>query len=117
MLTRRINYKKMTGVGGVLALAWLTFTTAVAVGQRKLIFDPVRAKEIERPHSIAHRTRPVVLRSTDGTRLSGWLLTPHAPGPHPAVVYFGGRSAELAWVARDPWPLFPKATVPATHCP
>src|SRR5436853_7634947 len=97
MLMKRIKYKKMTGMGGILALAWLTFTTAVAVGQRKLIFDPVRTKEVERPTSIGHRTRPIVLRTTDGTRLSGWLLTPRAAGPHPAVVYFGGRSEEVSW--------------------
>ena len=30
------------------------------------------------------RTRPVVLRAADGTRLSGWLMTPQMVGPHPA---------------------------------
>ncbi|KAF3998710.1 alpha/beta hydrolase [Glaciimonas immobilis] len=110
-----IKYKKMTGMGGIVALGWLVFTAAVAVTQRKLIFKPVRIKEVERPRSIGHRTRPVVLRSMDGTRLSGWLLTPRAAGPHPAVVYFGGRSEEVSWVARDAWRMFPNMTVLAIN--
>lgn len=115
MYMKHIKYKKMTGMGGIVALGWLIFTTAVAVTQRKLIFKPVRIKEVERPRSIGHRTRPVVLRSIDGTRLSGWLLTPRAPGPHPAVVYFGGRSEEVSWVARDAWRMFPNMTVLAIN--
>ncbi|QRX84540.1 alpha/beta hydrolase [Glaciimonas sp. PAMC28666] len=112
---KHIKYKKVTGMGGIVALGWLIFTTAVAVTQRKLIFKPVRVKEVERPQSIGHRTRPVVLRSMDGTRLSGWLLIPRAPGPHPAVVYFGGRSEEVSWVARDAWRMFPNMTVLAIN--
>lgn len=112
---KHIKYKQVTGMGGIVALGWLIFTTAVAVTQRKLIFKPVRAKEVERPQSIGHRTRPVVLRSMDGTRLSGWLLIPRAPGPHPAVVYFGGRSEEVSWVARDAWRMFPNMTVLAIN--
>lgn len=114
-LMRTIKYKKMTGMGGIVALGWLIFTTAVAVSQRKLIFKPVRTKEVEHPHSIGHRSRLVVLRSADGTRLSGWLLTPRVPGPHPAVVYFGGRSEEVSWVARDAWRMFPNMTVLAVN--
>jgi dipeptidyl aminopeptidase/acylaminoacyl peptidase len=113
---KRIDYKKMTGMGGgIAALGWLLFASAVAVSQRKLIFKPVRAKEVEHPRSIGHRTRLIALRSLDGTRLSGWLLTPRVPGPHPAVVYFGGRSEEISWVARDAWRMFPNMTVLAIN--
>jgi len=112
----QLNYKKMTGVGGgIIGLAWLAFTTAVALAQRQLIFKPERAKEVERPRSIGHRTRPVVLRSRDGTRLSGWLMTPRTPGRHPAVLYFGGRSEEVSWVARDSGRMFPNMTVLAIN--
>jgi len=113
---KHIKFKKMTaGVGAIVAIAWLTVTTVIAVGQRKLIFNPVRTKEVERPRSIGHRTRSVVLRGSDGIQLSGWLLTPRAPGPHPAVVYFGGRSEEVSWVARDAWRMFPNMTVLAVN--
>lgn len=113
---KQIKYKKITtGMGAIIALAWLTVTTVIAVSQRKLIFNPVRAKEVERPRSIGHRTRSVVLRSADGIQLSGWLLTPRALGPHPAVVYFGGRSEEVSWVARDAWRMFPNMTVLAVN--
>src|SRR3979409_1404084 len=61
------------GMAGLAALAWLSFAAVVAASQRKLIFNPARIKEVERPRSVAHRTRPVGLRSADGTRRSGWL--------------------------------------------
>jgi dipeptidyl aminopeptidase/acylaminoacyl peptidase len=57
----------------------------------------------------------VVLRAADGTRLSGWLMTPKIPGPHPAVVYFGGRSEEVSWVVRDAGKLFPDMAVLAVN--
>jgi len=37
-----------------------------------------------------YRTEPVVYASADGTRLSGVLLVPNGPGPHPAVVMVQG---------------------------
>ena len=57
----------------------------------------------------------MVLRAKDGTRLCGWLLTPLVPGPRPAVMYFGGRSEEVSWVARDAGKLFPGMTVLAMN--
>jgi dipeptidyl aminopeptidase/acylaminoacyl peptidase len=105
----------VAGVVGLAGLAWISFTAAVAASQRKLIFNPVRIREVEHPRSLGHRTRPVVLRSADGTRLSGWLLSPQAPGTHPAVVYFGGRSEEVSWVARDAARMFPNMTVLAIN--
>lgn len=103
------------GMAGFAALAWVSFAGVVAASQRKLIFNPARIKEVEHPRSVAHRTRPVVLRSADGTRLSGWLLSPQAPGPHPGVIYFGGRSEEVSWVARDAGRMFPNMTVLAIN--
>jgi dipeptidyl aminopeptidase/acylaminoacyl peptidase len=103
------------GIAGLASLAWLSMTAAVAAGQRKLIFNPVRAREVAHPRSAGHRTRTVVLRSPDGTRLSGWLMSPKAPGRHPAVLYFGGRSEEVSWVARDAGRMFPDMTVLAIN--
>jgi hypothetical protein len=42
-------------------------------------------------------------------------LTPFAPGNHPAVIYFGGRSEEVSWVARDAANMFPGMTVLAMN--
>jgi dienelactone hydrolase len=109
------SQRKIAGLTGLAGLAWLSFTALIAASQSKLIFNPVRVREVERPRSDAHRTRPVVLRSTDGTRLHGWLMSPQAPGPHPAVVYFGGRSEEVSWVARDAGRMFPGMTVLAIN--
>jgi dipeptidyl aminopeptidase/acylaminoacyl peptidase len=105
----------LAGVASLAGLAWVSFTAAVAASQRNLIFNPVRVREVEHPRSLGHRTRQVVLRSTDGTRLSGWLMSPPAPGMHPAVVYFGGRSEEVSWVARDAARMFPNMTVLAIN--
>lgn len=83
--------------------------------QSKLIFNPMPIKESARPRSSAHRTRSIVLRGADGTRLSGWLMLPPAPGPHPAVLYFGGRSEEISWVVRDAARMFPRMAVLAMN--
>jgi dienelactone hydrolase len=102
-LTRRM----LSGVAGLAGMTWLGLVAALAARQQQLVFNPIRNKEVDRPRSAAHRTRAVVLRSSDGTRLCGWLLTPNAPGPHPGVIYFGGRSEEVSWAARDAGTMFP----------
>lgn len=108
--------KKMAaGITGFASFLWLTVTAAVAANQRRLVFNPCITPEVESPRSSGHRTRPVVLRARDGTRLSGWLLTPLVQGPRPAVMYFGGRSEEVSWVARDAGKLFPGMTVLAMN--
>lgn len=108
--------KKMAaGITGFASFLWLTLSAALAANQRRLVFNPCITPECESPRSTGHRTRPVVLRAKDGTRLSGWLLTPLVPGPRPAVMYFGGRSEEVSWVARDAGKLFPGMTVLAMN--
>jgi dipeptidyl aminopeptidase/acylaminoacyl peptidase len=91
-------------------------TAAVAANQKRLLFNPLGSKrEVLKPYSSGHRTRPIVVRAKDGTRLSGWLMTPPVAGPHPGVVYFGGRSEEVSWVARDAGKLFPGMAVLAVN--
>lgn len=107
--------RKVAGVAGFASLLWLGLTAAVAANQRRLLFNPCIKREVERPRSQGHRTRAVVLRARDGTRLCGWLMTPQSPGPHPAVLYFGGRSEEVSWVARDAGSLFPGMAVLAVN--
>jgi dipeptidyl aminopeptidase/acylaminoacyl peptidase len=108
--------KKMAAsMAGFASFLWLGLTAAVAANQRKLVFNPTVKREVDSPRSNGHRTRPVVLRASDGTRLCGWLMTPHVPGHHPAVMYFGGRSEEVSWVARDAGRLFPNMTVLAMN--
>ncbi|WP_332848367.1 alpha/beta hydrolase [Massilia sp. S19_KUP03_FR1] len=105
------NSKKMAGVAGLASMLWLGLTAAMAANQRRLIFNPTIKREVDHPRSAGHRTRQVVIRSADGTRLAGWLMTPQVPGPHPGIIYFGGRSEEVSWVARDAGKLFPNMTV------
>lgn len=108
--------KKMAaGLTGLASMLWLGLTAAVAANQRRLVFNPTLKREVKSPRSSGHRTRPVVLRAKDGTRLAGWLMTPVIPGPRPAVLYFGGRSEEVSWVARDAGKLFPNMTVLAMN--
>ena len=112
---KKPSQRRIAELSGLAGLAWLSFTAVVAATQSKLIFNPIRIKEVERPRSGGHRTRPVVLRSADGTRLSGWLMSPQAPGPHPAAVYFGGRSEEVSWVVRDAARMFTNMEVLAMN--
>ncbi|HWJ96271.1 MAG TPA: alpha/beta fold hydrolase [Telluria sp.] len=107
--------KMAAGLTGFASFLWLGLTAAVAANQRRLVFNPVNEREVKSPRRSGHRTRPVVLRAGDGTRLSGWLMTPQRPGPHPAVLYFGGRSEEVSWVARDAGKLFPGMVVLAMN--
>ncbi|MDB5770659.1 MAG: alpha/beta hydrolase [Burkholderia sp.] len=100
-----------SGLMGLAGTGWIGMIAALAAMQQKMVFNPSRVKEVERPRSNGHRTRAVVLRSSDGTRLCGWFLTPNAPGTHPGVIYFGGRSEEVSWVARDAGTLFPGMAV------
>jgi len=102
-------------MAGFASMLWLGLTAAVAANQRRLVFNPTVEREVKSPRSSGHRTRPVVLRAADGTRLCGWLMTPQIPGPHPAVVYFGGRSEEVSWVVRDAGKLFPNMAVLAVN--
>jgi len=108
--------KKVAGLAGIAGVLWVGLTAAVAASQKRLLFNPLGSKrEVLRPYSSGHRTRPVVIRAKDGTRLSGWLMTPPLHGPHPAVIYFGGRSEEVSWVARDAGKLFPGMAVLAMN--
>jgi hypothetical protein len=109
------NSRKVAGVAGVLSVLWLGVTAAIAGSQRRLVFNPTSKREVDKPRSTGHRTRPIVLRATDGTKLSGWLMTPQVVGPHPAVVYFGGRSEEVSWVVRDAARMFPGMAVLAVN--
>ena len=107
--------RKVAAAVGVVGFLWAGMVSAIAAGQRKLLFNPTLVREVQSPRSSGHRTRAVVLRAHDGTRLAGWLMTPHTPGPHPAVVYFGGRSEEVSWVVRDAGNLFPGMAVLAVN--
>jgi dipeptidyl aminopeptidase/acylaminoacyl peptidase len=110
------NSKKVAGLAGIVSVLWMGLTAAVAANQKRLLFNPLGSKrEVFKPYSTGHRTRPIVVRSKDGTRLSGWLMTPPVKGPHPGVVYFGGRSEEVSWVARDAGKLFPGMAVLAVN--
>ena len=102
-------------MAGFASVLWLGLTAAVAANQRRLVFNPTIIPEVNSPRSSGHRTRPIVLRAKDGTRLCGWLMTPRTPGPRPAVLYFGGRSEEVSWVVRDAGNLFPNMTVLAMN--
>ncbi|MBQ5965454.1 alpha/beta hydrolase [Massilia sp. ZL223] len=107
--------KIAAGFTGFASVLWLGLTAAVAASQRRLVFNPTIEREVQSPRSSGHRTRQVVLRSRDGTRLCGWLMTPQVQGPRPAVIYFGGRSEEVSWVVRDAGKLFPNMTVLAMN--
>lgn len=109
------NSRKVASVAGVLSVLWVGLTAAIAASQRRLVFNPTIKREVDKPRSSGHRTRPIVLRATDGTKLSGWLMTPQVVGPHPAVIYFGGRSEEVSWVVRDAGKLFPGMAVLAVN--
>src|ERR1043165_997947 len=105
------NSRKVAAAAGAMGVVWAGLTALLMAGQRKLLFNPTVKREVQSPRSSGHRTRAIVLRGADGTRLAGWLMTPREPGVRPAVVYFGGRSEEVSWLVRDAGNLFPGMTV------
>jgi dipeptidyl aminopeptidase/acylaminoacyl peptidase len=107
--------RALASAASLAAVAWTTFAAAIALGQKRLLFNPTSRREVDRPRSEVHRTRSVVLRGTDGTRLSGWFLTPRQSTPMSAVIYFGGRSEEVSWVVRDAGRMFPHSAVLALN--
>lgn len=110
------NSKKVAGLAGIVSVLWMGLTAAVAANQKRLLFNPLGSRrEVLKPYSTGHRTRPIVVRAKDGTRLSGWLMTPLLAGQTPGVIYFGGRSEEVSWVARDAGKLFPGMAVLAVN--
>jgi dienelactone hydrolase len=113
--TKLPDRRLIVGAAGFASFLWASFAAVIFARQTQLVFNPVREAEVYRPHSAGHRTRRVVLRTRDGERLCGWLMTPRAPGRHPGVLYFGGRSEEVSWVARDTGRMFPGMTVLAMN--
>jgi dienelactone hydrolase len=107
--------RTIAGAAGLVSFIWASFAAVIAARQTSLIFNPMRGREVDHPQSTGHRTRHIVLRTRDGERLCGWLMTPRAPGRHPGVLYFGGRSEEVSWVARDTGRMFPGMTVLAMN--
>jgi pimeloyl-ACP methyl ester carboxylesterase len=103
--------KKVAVVAGIASLLWLAVTAVVGASQRKLVFNPGFKRNAPRQRSKGHRTRAVVFRAKDGTKLSGWLMTPVKVDLRGAVIYFGGRSEDVSWVASDAERMFAGMTV------
>jgi alpha/beta superfamily hydrolase len=79
------------------------------------ILGAEKRRDVLKPCSQSHRVRPVVLRSKDGTRLSGWLMTPRWPETKGAILYFSNGSEEALWLAAQAQAMFPDMTVLVMH--
>ena len=90
------------------------FSSGPSRRQLRLVAAEGRRKRLK-PHSASHRVRAVVLRSHDGTRLHGWLMTPRWPEPKGAVLYFSNGSEEALWLASQAPAMFPEMTVLVMH--
>ncbi len=93
---------------------------------KRTLFGSLRMKQLQitaaharrekmKPQSASHRVRPIVLRAHDGTRLSGWLMTPRWPDVRGAVLYFTNGSEEALWLAAQAPVLFPEMTILVMH--
>jgi dipeptidyl aminopeptidase/acylaminoacyl peptidase len=105
----------LTNFASLIGFAWIGAIAAVTARQRSLLFDPVRTTCEDCPASPCHDVRRVVLHGADGTRLCGWLLTPKSSGPYPGVIYFGGRSEDVSWIAHQAASMFPDMALLAIH--
>ena len=58
------NSKKVAGLAGIVSVLWMGLTAAVAANQKRLLFNPLGSRrEVLKPYSTGHRTRPVVIRA------------------------------------------------------
>lgn len=107
--------KKSAKIGGAVGVGWLALAGTVAAMQGRLLFKPEHAADGKLRQTDGHRLRAVSLRTTDDTRLSGWLLTPRNAAKYPTVVYFGGRSEDVYWITQDAQRIFPGMSVLAIN--
>lgn len=106
---------KIKGLFGLMGVSWLVISGAVAASQRKLVFNPTKEHDSTTPVSEKHKIRHIVLHGRDGTRLEGWFMVPKSIGPHPVVIYFGGRSEDVFWITHDAHRMYPGMAVVAVN--
>ncbi len=67
--------------------------------QERLIFYPRAAGPRMPPAPPGWHVEALPVRAGDGVLLEGWIVAAAAPGPRPAVIYFGGNAEEVSWMS------------------
>jgi hypothetical protein len=72
-----------------LAAIYLFLCVALFLLQDRLLFHP-------QPPNPVPPSKTIGLQAHDRVRLQGWFDLPAGPGPHPALLYFGGNAEETS---------------------
>jgi len=86
--------------GGVLLLlVYVGYVAALAIFQRRFVFNPAHANCPAAEPADTHEITRVRLASARNKAIKGWLLRPRqGKAPYPAIIYYGGRSEEVSWL-------------------
>jgi pimeloyl-ACP methyl ester carboxylesterase len=79
--------------------AYAGFLGALALMQKRFVFNPSDADCPIIPDTNTHKITKRSLPVRGGSTLKGWFLRPNkADELNPAIIYYGGRSEEVSWL-------------------
>jgi len=98
-----------------LFLAYAGYLAALALFQRRFVFNPTHAEGPMAEPADTHEITRVSLSLTREQAIKGWLLRPRqGRALCPGIIYYGGRTEEVSWLrAAAQW--FPKHAVLALN--
>jgi uncharacterized protein len=82
-----------------LLMVYATYLGTLTLFQRRFVFDPKHASGPKIAPTDTHDVVPVRLGLGRNKSIKGWFLRPRNGGERfPAIIYFGGRSEDVAWL-------------------
>ncbi len=86
-------------LGKWLLLVYAGYVVALALFQKRFVFNPTQADGPAAEPADTHEIARVRLALTHNKAIKGWLLRPRQGiAPYPAIIYYGGRSEEVSWL-------------------
>jgi len=80
-------------------LAYAGYLAALALFQKRFVFNPTHADGPAAEPADTHEITPVRLALAHNKAIKGWFLRPRqGKAPYPSIIYYGGRSEEVSWL-------------------
>jgi len=82
-----------------LLLAYVGYLAALALFQKRFVFNPTHAEGPAAEPADTHEMTQVSLSLAHNKAIKGWLLRPrHGTFPCPGIIYYGGRTEDVSWL-------------------
>jgi len=102
MMKNLLSKQAALKAGKWATLAFAGYVGGLYLAQRHLVFRPTRKPVKAPPDLPTHHVEPILLGTEDGHVLEGWMLWPRqGAAPYSAILYFGGRRENVAWMRRS----------------